>query len=338
MNSIGLSLLVFLLTVSLIKIISATALYCNEDINGTRQLIENCRACVIFIDRKIDTIDSLGKTIIHDEPSIKELSLYDEKKLHHRHSDTIIHQKCAREPDGPLYGYDQTHCYCNSNRCNSNIQQCIYEIVSKRYFSCYHGSNVSHDSLEIYKKCRSCRIRLETDLTYHYECLTFGEQEQKNLTHCTCQYPMCNQNLAICQRFQQDPTLLRVNPMHKSVVNSTQSTSASTDTTATSTTTTTTITTIIITTRTIMNATINTTITSWITNLPKIVATLSNINKTDEDILIENATSIELTSTPCHETEEPNITAVEMKNYANYFSSNFCFISSLLLPFVFFFY
>ncbi|CAF4766927.1 unnamed protein product, partial [Rotaria magnacalcarata] len=80
-----------------------------------------------------------------------------------------------RELDGPLYGYDQTHCYCNSNQCNSNIQRCIYEVTSKRHFACYHGTNSSLHSLEIRHKCRSCRIRTEINSIYHYECLTFGE-------------------------------------------------------------------------------------------------------------------------------------------------------------------
>lgn len=308
----------------MIKIISATNLYCNEDINGSLQLIGNCRACVIFIDRKINTRDSLGKTIIHDEPSIKELSAYDERKFYHRHVRNFIRHKCAREPDGPLYGYDQTHCYCNSNRCNSNIQQCIYEIVSKRYFSCYHGTNTSHDSLEIYKQCRSCRIRIDTNLRYHYECLTFGEQEQKNLTHCTCQYPMCNQDLGICQRFQQVPMLSGVKLIHKSVLNSTQiiANRATTMTTTTATTTITTATTTqstTITTRLVLRSTIE----SWITNLPKISLNSSNENENQTENVIDNAKLIELTSTPCHDIEENKTIIIAIKSHANYFSLNF---------------
>jgi hypothetical protein len=155
----------------LINIIDTTNLRCHEDINGSVQIIENCRACVIFIDTGI----SSRKLIRHTEPSIEELSFYDENKhrrRRRRQTNVIIHQKCAHQFDGPLYGYDQTHCYCNSNLCNSNIQRCIYEITSKRYFSCYHGTNTSQVSLEISKKCRSCRIRKESDLLYNYECLT----------------------------------------------------------------------------------------------------------------------------------------------------------------------
>jgi len=190
----------FFLLFLLLNIIITTSLRCNEDIKGSIQIIENCRACVIYIDTGITPRDMLR---------------------YRRHTNTIIRQKCALEMNGPLYGYDQTHCYCNSNLCNSNIQRCIYEIVSKRYFSCYHGTNSSYNSLEISKKCRSCRIRKESDLLYNYECLTFGEQEQKNDTHCTCQHPMCNQDFSICQRFQQMPSQARVNSIQETSVNST---------------------------------------------------------------------------------------------------------------------
>ncbi|CAF0883673.1 unnamed protein product [Rotaria sp. Silwood1] len=311
--------LLILLIGSLIQIIYTTNLRCNEDINGTVQLIENCRACVIFIDTKNNTKISSKKMLVHNKPSIKELFFYDDKKRYRRYSNTIIHQKCAHESDGPLYGYDQTYCYCNSNQCNLNVQRCIYEIVSKRYFSCYHGSNTSYYSLEIIKQCRSCRIRIETDLTYYYECLTFGEQEQTNNTHCTCQHPMCNQDFAICQRFQQIPSQPRVNLIHASILNSTKSTSTNTIMTITT--------------------TITTTITSMIINLTKNLMILSSSNETEEEILIENSTLIELTSASYNETLEIKTTILEIKNHANYNSSNFLmyFNQFLLVCFLFLF-
>ncbi|CAF2150920.1 unnamed protein product, partial [Rotaria magnacalcarata] len=60
----------------------------------------------------------------HAEPSSGELVFFDESQDRRRRRrrrrqinvDTVIHQRCARELDGPLYGYDQTHCYCNSNQ------------------------------------------------------------------------------------------------------------------------------------------------------------------------------------------------------------------------------
>jgi len=285
----------------LINIINTTNLRCYEDINGSVLLIKNCRACVIFIDLKINTAILQRKIFIHDEPSIEELFLYDEKKHRRRrlrrNTNTIVHQKCAREFDGPLYGFDQTHCYCNSNLCNSNIQRCIYEIASKRYFSCYHGSNLSHNSLEIYKKCRSCRIRKEFNLTYHYECLTFGEQEQKSNTHCTCQHPMCNQDFSICQRFQQIPSQPRLNSIHETFFNSTK-----------------------------ITITIPTILTSLIINSTNIFTTLSMINQTKEEFSIENSTSIELTSASYNEPKEIKTVIIEMKNHVNSFSSNLFFL------------
>ncbi|CAF1000903.1 unnamed protein product, partial [Adineta ricciae] len=176
---------------------------------------------------------SRNKFISNVEPSIEELFLFDEKKRRRRrrrrrqNADTVIHQQCAREIDGPLYGYDQTHCYCNSNQCNSNIQRCIYEVTSKRHFSCYHGTNSSQYPVEILHKCRSCRIYKDFYSIYHYECLTFGEREQNNRTHCTCQRPMCNQDASTCQRLQQAPSRPRTNPVYTTISNSTISTSTS---------------------------------------------------------------------------------------------------------------
>jgi hypothetical protein len=197
----------FLLINQFIQIIHPINLRCYDDNSGSFYLIEHCRACVIFIDIKVNT------AVLQRKFSIDDIHQY----RYRRHTDTVVHQSCAQEYDGPLYGYNQTHCYCNSHLCNSNIQRCIYEIASTRYFSCYHGSNSSRNSLEIYKKCRSCRIKKESALTYHYECLTFGEQEQKSETHCTCQHPMCNQDFAICQRFQQIPSQPRVNSIDEIV-------------------------------------------------------------------------------------------------------------------------
>ena len=204
-NNESTMILFLLILIHFLQIIETRNLRCYDDNNtGSFNLMEHCRACVIFIDIKVN-ISVSPRTIFLDN----HLNLSEDR--YHRHTDAVIHQRCAREVDGPLYGFDQTHCYCNSNLCNPNIQRCVYEIVSKRYFSCYHGSNASRHSLEIYKKCRSCRIRKDSPLTYHYECLTFGEQEQKNETECTCQQPMCNQDFAVCQRFQQLPSHARVN-------------------------------------------------------------------------------------------------------------------------------
>ncbi len=274
----------------LINQIRTTNLRCYEDTNGSFRLIENCRACVIFIDAKIHSAVSARKISINDEPSsLQEFFLYEKNKRRRRRNlKTIVHQKCAREFDGPLYGFDQTHCYCNSNLCNSNIQRCIYEIASKRYFSCYHGSNSSQNSLEIYKKCRSCRIRKEFSSIYHYECLSFGEQEQKSETHCTCQHPMCNQDFSICQRFQQIPSQPRVNSIHEHLLNSTKNP----PTTITSST-----------------STINSTI-------------FSMTNQTEIEFSTENSTLIELTSVSLNETQT---ILIEMKNQAHSFRFNFSF-------------
>ncbi|UJR28467.1 hypothetical protein I4U23_009706 [Adineta vaga] len=237
MFSIWLSLLIGLSVNNII----ATNLRCNEDINDSFQVIENCRACVIFIapstsspststalmtTKTTKTFFPRNMFISNVEPSIEELFLFDEKKRRRRrrrrqNTDTVIHQQCAREIDGPLYGYDQTHCYCNSNQCNSNIQRCIYEVTSKRHFACYHGTNSSQYPLEIRHKCRSCRIRQDFYSIFHYECLTFGEREQNNKTHCTCQRPMCNQDASTCQRLQQGPSKPRTNLVYTTISNST---------------------------------------------------------------------------------------------------------------------
>ncbi len=303
------SICLLLLIILLINIIDTTNLRCHEDINGSPQLIDHCRACVIFIDTEFNKTILPRKLRIHEGSSIQELFFYNEKNhRRHRRHDTqiIIHQKCAREFDGPLYGYDQTHCYCNSNRCNSNIQRCIYEIASKRYFSCYHGSNSSHNSLEISKTCRSCRIQIDSNKIYHYECLTFGEQEQNNRTHCTCQYPMCNQDSGICQRFQQIPSQPRVNSIQKIFLNSTKSISTSTT---------------------------STTITSSITDSTKMVTTFSNTPPTEEETSTENATLVQVTLLSFNETKYVKTIIIEIKNHANYFSANFFCISNIVLLF-----
>jgi hypothetical protein len=290
--------LILLLIGLLINIINTTNLRCYEDINGSAQLIEHCRACIIYIDIKINAAISQGKMSIDDQPSIQELFSNDKKKYHRhrrrRNTATIVHQKCAREFDGPLYGFDQTHCYCNSNLCNSNIQRCIYEIASKRYFSCYHGSNSSHYSLEIYKKCRSCRIRKEFGSIYHYECKTFGELEQKSDTHCTCQHPMCNQDFTVCQLFQQIPSQPRLNSIHKIFLNSTK----------------------IITTTTKLTS-------LFINSTKNLTTSLLIKNQTEAEFSNENSTSIEITSVSCNDTKQIKTVLIEMKNHANSISSNF---------------
>jgi hypothetical protein len=240
---------------------------------------------------------------VNDEPSIQELFLYDEKKSYRHRRDTtstIVRQKCAREYDGPLYGFDQTHCYCNSN-----IQRCIYEIASKRYFSCYHGTNSSHNLLEIYKKCRSCRIRKQFDLTYHYECLTFGEQEQRSNTQCTCQHPMCNQDFTICQRFQQIPSQTQLNSISKFVFNSTKRITIAT-----------------------------TTLTSSIMNSTKNLTTLLIANQTEGELSNENSTSLELISVSCNDTKQIKTVDIQIKNHANFFSLNFIHFSFVIISFV----
>lgn len=208
-----------------IQIRPITALHCYDDLqNKTVQLIETCRACVIYIDARASASGIVPKKGLNEgDLFIEDFVLSDEQKRRQRRwsPDIIIHQKCARDLDGPIYGFDQTHCYCNSNLCNTNIQRCIYEIASKRYFSCYHGANSTGlaASLEISKKCRSCRIRKLSNSSFQYECLTFGEQEQQTETHCACQHSMCNQDLSACQRSQQISSQARVN----SFLNSTES-------------------------------------------------------------------------------------------------------------------
>ncbi|CAF1266186.1 unnamed protein product [Adineta ricciae] len=231
--------LFLLLFIILINITSVVNLHCHDDLHGSIRLIENCRACVIYIDTNIRLAISPRTTSLSQTSSIEELAFPNERKRYRRHDpNIIIRQRCAREHDGALYGYDQTHCYCNSNRCNSDIQRCIYEIASKRYFSCYHGFDSSGNLPEISRKCRSCRIRMDTNRKHHYECLEFGQQEQNNQTHCTCQYPMCNQNLGICQRFQQKSSPPpRIHLIRYVISNVTSSTSAVTTKTTTTTTT-----------------------------------------------------------------------------------------------------
>ncbi|CAF0751110.1 unnamed protein product [Adineta steineri] len=372
MFSIWLSLLI-VLSVNIINVIN---LRCNEDIDGSLQVIENCRACVIFITPTISPSMSTTKTttaaaatiitttailprnifISNVEPSIEELFLFDEKKRRRRrrrrhNANTEIHQQCAREIDGPLYGYDQTHCYCNSNQCNSNIQRCIYEVTSKRLFACYHGSNSTQYPLGIFDKCRSCRIRTEFNSIYHYECLTFGEHEQNNQTHCTCQRPMCNQDIAACQRFQPAQSHLRTNLGFTLISNSTTLTStlstkltststikittttttttSTTTTTATSTTTSTATSTTSPIVTTINETTMTDTETSF-TSTTRIEATLSTRIETEEEISTENSTIIELTTlnentTSFIEIKHLKTVYIEVKNHANYLSSNHYF-------------
>ncbi|CAF3582291.1 unnamed protein product [Rotaria sp. Silwood1] len=399
--SIWLSLLI----VQSINIIITTSIRCNEDIDGSFQVIENCRACVIFIapttlPATSPTTTTTKTTILskdiftsYAEPSLEELFLFGEAKHHRyrhrrrRNVDTVIHQQCARELDGPLYGYDQTHCYCNSNQCNSNIQRCIYEVTSKRHFACYHGSNSSLYSLEIRHKCRSCRIHIEFNSIYDYECLTFGEREQNNRTYCTCQRPMCNQDVSTCQRFQQAPSQPRLNLGLDTLLNSTLSTttiytntsttiisittttlpttiiittttttttitssivmttidttSSTTESTPSSTTTTTTTTTIPTTTTTPITATSTIVITTLFVTTTPIITTLPAVIETEEEISIENSTIIELTTTneittSLNEVQHLKTVYIEVKNHANYLSSNFLLICTLFQTFFFF--
>lgn len=314
-----------------VNIIIAANLRCNEDIHGSFQVIENCRACVIFIapatlisTTSTTTTTTTASTALprhifasNSEPSIEELFLFDERKRRRRRRhnlDTVIHQQCARDVNGPLYGYDQTHCYCNSNQCNSNIQRCIYEVTSKRHFACYHGSNSSQFPLEIRHKCRSCRIHIEFHSVHHYECLTFGEREQNNQTHCTCQQPMCNQDVSTCYRSQQLSSQPRAHPAHGILISSTASSSTTTTTTTTTTestsisttstttiATTTTSTTTTTTTTTPLPSTTSITTTTMTTTTPLItsenlVTTSSTIVVTEEEISTENTTIIQLTT------------------------------------------
>ena len=377
MYSIWLSLLIILS----VNIIIAANLRCNEDTHGSFQVIENCRACVIFIapaTAPTTTSSSTTKTTTtkttttaastalpkhifatDTEPSIEELFLFDERKRRRRHSiDTVIHQECAREYNGPLYGYDQTHCYCNSNQCNANIQRCIYEVTSKRHFACYHGTNSSQSPLEIRHKCRSCRIRIEPHLMFHYECLTFGEREQSNQSHCTCQQPMCNQDVSACQRSHQGSSRPRAHPAHGILISSTSSSASTTATTTTTTTTTTTESTSISTTTT---TTTSTTITTTTTSLPSttpitttlmttttplitsenIVTKSSTMIETESEMSTENTTIIESTTitdttTSFIEIKHLKTVYIQVKSQANSFSSlTFTLFQAFLFLFIY---
>lgn len=193
-----------------VNILRATNLRCYEDANRSVQWKDDCHACVLFIDSinisSLSTIHVARQLINeHHELSIEDLidhrQVFFSNTSHHlqrREAPIAVHKHCQRQADGPLYGYNQTHCFCDSHQCNFNIQRCIYEVIAKGLFSCYHGSNVSENSLEIRQKCRTCRIRLESNLTYHYECLTFAEQRQQDRKLCTCQQTLCNRDFAAC--------------------------------------------------------------------------------------------------------------------------------------------
>lgn len=206
---------VLLLIIGSVNILLATQLHCYDDAtaatNRSVQLHEHCRACILFIDvvsssSTVSTMNSAGKLLSrHHELSIDELISYQETKpdyrrRHRRQLSTPLRQSCARSSNGPLYGYNRTHCYCDSNRCNLNLHRCIYEVIAKSLFSCYHSSTTSERPLEIQQKCRACRLRRQSDAIYHYECLTFAEEEHSNQTHCTCQHPLCNRDATICGR------------------------------------------------------------------------------------------------------------------------------------------
>ena len=370
MFSHWLSTLIFLST----SILVAGNLRCNEDLHGSLQLIENCRACVIFIasanlptTRSTTSTTRLPKNMImsYDEPSIEELFLFDEHKRRRRRrrhdsNETIIHQQCARESEGPLFGYDQTHCYCNSNQCNSNIQRCIYEVTSKRHFSCYHGSNSSQNPMEIRDKCRSCRIRTDFQSMHHYECLTFGEREQNDRTQCVCQRPMCNENVSTCQRFQTASSQPRNNAVIDHVLNLTMFTATTkttttigttttpirtTTTTLTTTTVPSTTTTPIPTTTTITTSTSTSTIayTSAISSVDTSTVSEVSLNsttppdttdmtiiETEEDLSTENSTVFESTTVNDTLTSPPELQPLKtvmivVSNRGNDFSSQFNF-------------
>ena len=292
-----------LLSFYFIELIRTTNVRCYDDQNHAIQLTEHCRACVIYIESKNNVSNVAPKQIHveHNDFSIRNLFLNDEEEQHRRRfrrwsSDIVIHQKCAREYDGPIYGFDQTHCYCNSNLCNSNIQRCIYEIASKRYFSCYHGTNRTLNSLEILKKCRSCRIQKDANSNFHYECLTFGEQEQRSETHCTCQHPMCNQDFVICQRFQQISSQGRVQVF----LNTTEPPTTTTTTTA-----------------------------MKIDSTQLTASTLVITNQTAREFSIENSTSINMTTQ--NETKSNITNLIDAKNQANIFVINFVLIFSIII-------
>ena len=199
---------IFFLIIGTVNSLQAMNLRCYEDTNRTVQWQDNCHACVLFIDSvnisSLSTINAARQLISRNhELSIEELidhqQVLEKNTLRQRRQAPIlVHKYCQRQINGPLYGYNQTHCFCDSHQCNFNIQRCIYEVIAKGLFSCYHGSNASEHSLEIRQKCRSCRLRLESNLTYHYECLTFAEHRQQNQTHCTCQQTLCNRDLTTC--------------------------------------------------------------------------------------------------------------------------------------------
>lgn len=218
-----------LLILQPMKVRLASNIRCYEDVNRSVQLHENCRACVLFID-SINT-SSISKTQLAKKlpDQLQELSIEalisssDSRNHRHRRQVTsILHQNCARYSSGPLYGYNQTHCICDTDQCNYNIQRCIYEVIAKSFFSCYHGV-VSGDpvSLEVRSKCRTCRVSRLDESMYNYECLTFAEAQPNNRTQCSCQQPMCNRNLPICERMQPETVITA--QMSNSIFNATDS-------------------------------------------------------------------------------------------------------------------
>ena len=316
------SLWLSLLIVLSINITNATNLRCNEDINGSFQIVRNCRACIIFIvpvtlsttsetltTTTTTSISSRNTFSLYFTTSMKNSSSFSEKKRRfpRNKAGTKIYRQCARELDGPLYGYDQTHCYCNSNRCNSNIQRCIYEVTSIRHFACYHGRNSSRYPLEIHHKCRSCRIRIDPNLMYYYECLTFGERKQSNRTHCTCQRPMCNQDVSTCQRFQSAPSQPRRNPIVDFFFDSVTSSSSSPSSSSS-----------IPTAKTMSTSTINMTNTILITTTATVMSpNTSSTNITDTATIITatiTAPTTALTSTTVPTTTTSAITRTTSSN------------------------
>jgi hypothetical protein len=176
---------------------------------------------------------------------------------------------------------------------------------------------------------------------HRYECLTFGEREQNNQTHCTCQRPMCNKDASTCQRFQQAPSQPRTNLVFDIFSNSTTTIPTTTKFTTTSTIKTTSKekTTTVDTTTTSLGSSPTTTSTI-VTTTPMTTAS-STIIETTEEISTENSTIIELTTTTEEhttsftETKHLETAYMKVKNHANYLSSNFILIFTLLQTFLF---
>jgi hypothetical protein len=189
-------------------ILLAENLRCYDNTHRSIPWKENCHACVLFIDSinisSTSTNEFSRKPISrHNQLSIGQVTLSSTTTSYDSHQvNRIVHQICACQSHGPLFGYNQTHCFCDSNQCNFNIQRCIHEVLDKGLVSCYHGSNSSEHTLEIRQKCRTCRLRIESSSTTYYECLTFADDRREYSTYCTCQQSLCNRDRQTCERLQ----------------------------------------------------------------------------------------------------------------------------------------